>query len=205
MPANADDPRVRKTRRWLQQAFVRLILKQGYDAISIQDIATEAETARVTFYRHYRNKEELLTDCLNTLYEELAQKTERLSAEGLARGYSPVSVLYAHIEEQEALYRILFSSRGTQTVIERMRHHMAMRALEGIQRFAVEMRKDIPAEIIAQHAASAQLGLAMWWLEQNKPYPAAYMAQISLWLTLTGLMTTMGVANFTPPLPTLRA
>jgi AcrR family transcriptional regulator len=196
---------VRKTRRWLQQAFVRLILKHGYDAISIQDIATEAETARVTFYRHYRNKEELLTDCLNTLYEELAQKTERLSAEGLARGYSPISTLYAHMQEQEALYRILFSSRGTQTVIERMRHHMAMRAEEAIRGMVGPVRADIPLAIIAQHAASAQLGLAMWWLEQNKPYPATYMAQISLWLTLSGLLTTLGVNTFTPPLPTLSA
>jgi AcrR family transcriptional regulator len=205
MDHNMDDPRVRKTRRGLQEAFVRLILRHGYDSISIQDIATEADTARVTFYRHYRDKEELLTDCLNTLYEELAQRTERLSRQGLLSGYSPVTVLYEHIEEQETLYRILFSSRGTQTVIERMRHHLAQHGMEGLRNSDRLPREGIPLDIIANHVASAQLGLAIWWLDHDKPYPAQYMAQISLWLSLSGLIETMGVSDFKPPIPKLES
>jgi AcrR family transcriptional regulator len=198
-----DDPRVRKTRRGLQEAFVRLILRQGYDSISIQDIATEADAARVTFYRHYRDKEELLTDCLNTLYEELAQRTERLSMHGLLSGHSPVSILYEHIEEQETLYRVLFSSRGTQTVIERMRHHLAHHAMEALRNSGRQPIASTPLEIIANHTASAQLGLAIWWLDHDKPHPARYMAQISLWLSLSGLIETMGGSDFKPPVPQL--
>jgi AcrR family transcriptional regulator len=203
MNPNLDDPRVRKTRRGLQDALVRLILRQGYDSISIQDIATEADTARITFYRHYHDKEDLLTDCLNTLYEELEAKTEKLSAQNLLDGYSPLSALYEHIEEQESLYRILFSSRGTQTVIERLRHYLAKNSLETIQRSGRTPQANIPLEIIAYHAVSAQLGLAMWWLDHNKPYPAAYMARISLWLTLTGMLETMGASEFKLPPPPL--
>lgn len=203
MTFNPDDPRVRKTRRGLQEAFVRLILKKGYDDISIQDIATEAEAARVTFYRHYRDKEELLTDCLNTLYDELVTKTEPLTREGFLGGYSPISVLYAHIEEQEQLYRILFSSRGTQTVIERMRHYLAQGAIESIRTSGRELQFSIPLEIIAYHVVSAQIGLAIWWLDHDKPYPPSYMAQISLWLSLSGMVRLFGVTDFTvPPPPT---
>ncbi|GAB4520755.1 MAG: TetR/AcrR family transcriptional regulator C-terminal domain-containing protein [Anaerolineae bacterium] len=200
MPVNQDDPRVRKTRRGLQDAFVRLILRKGYDAVSIQDIATEADAARVTFYRHYHDKEELLTDCLNTLYEDLAQKTERISSAGLLSGYSPVSVLYTHIEEHETLYRILFSSRGSQTVNERLRHHLASHAISSIEAFISKENLPVPIEILAYHTTSAQIGMAIWWLDHNKPYPAQYMAQISLWLSLTGLIRVFGI-NFEPPIP----
>jgi AcrR family transcriptional regulator len=203
MQLNLDDPRVKRTRRGLREAFVRLILKTGYDAISIQDIATEAQAARITFYRHYRDKEELLTDCLNVLYEELAARTEKASQQRILEGYSPVRVLYDQIEEQETLYRILFSSRGTQTVIERMRHHLAVTALATMEQTGRKPQGDIPLEIIAHHVASAQIGLAIWWLDQNKPYPADYMARISLWLTLTGLSETMGVTDFKPPPPSI--
>jgi AcrR family transcriptional regulator len=203
MQLNLDDPRVKRTRRGLREAFVRLILKTGYDAISIQDIATEAQAARITFYRHYRDKEELLTDCLNVLYEELAARTEKASQQRILEGYSPVRVLYDQIEEQETLYRILFSSRGTQTVIERMRHHLAVTALATMEQSGRKPQGDIPLEIIAHHVASAQIGLAIWWLDQNKPYPADYMARISLWLTLTGLSETMGVTDFKPPPPSI--
>lgn len=201
MRINTDDPRVRKTRRGLQQALVRLILRQGYDSITIQDIATEAETARITFYRHYRDKEELLTDCLNVLYEELKTKTERLSPENILAGRSPTAILYEHIEEQETLYRILFSSQGTHTVIERMRHHIAMQVMDSAQQVGRQPVGDIPLEVVAYHAASAQLGLAVWWLEHGKPYPAVYMARLSLWLTLNGIITTMGGISFEIPVP----
>jgi AcrR family transcriptional regulator len=192
---------VRKTRRSLRDAFVRLILKQGYDAISIQDIANEADTARITFYRHYRDKEELLTDCLNVLYEELVQRTQRVSAEGLRSGVSPVAVLYQHIEDQETLYRILFSSRGTQIVIERLRHHLATNAITGIRAFVPPENLAAPVEILAHHVAGAQIGLAIWWLDHDKPYPSDYMAQVSVWLSLAGLLRGIGVDSFSLPEP----
>lgn len=203
MPLNPDDPRVRKTRRGLREAFIRLILQKGYDAISIQDIADEAETARITFYRHYHDKEELLTDCLNTLYEELIARTEALTPEALMAGQTPTRIFYTHLEEQEQLYRILFSSRGTQTVVERLRHHLATRALESIERFKDLSELQIPADIVAYHIASAQLGLGIWWLDHGKPYPVDYMANISVWLSLAGLARTLGLPSFDLPIPQL--
>jgi AcrR family transcriptional regulator len=203
MRINPDDPRVRKTRRSLQQALVRLILRDGYNNISVQDIAAEAETARVTFYRHYTDKQDLLTDCLNTLYEDLANRTARLTPDQILAGHTPIGVLYEHIEAEEPLYRVLFSSHGTRTVINRMHHHLAYHALAAIERSGVTPVADIPSEIVAQHIASSQIGLAMWWLDHNKPYPATYMARLSMWLTLSGLIETLGGAPIKPAPPTL--
>ncbi len=187
----------------MRDAFVRLILSKGYDAISIQDIATEAQAARITFYRHYRDKEELLIDCLNTLYEELAARTAKITIAGLADNYSPARVLYEHIEAQETLYRILFSSRGTHTVVERLRHHLANYAMQTVMQTGRQAQGAIPLEVIAYHAASAQLGLAIWWLDHNKPYPLEYMSQISTWLTLSGLLETFQVSDLRLPVPQL--
>ncbi len=203
MPMNPDDPRVRKTRRAMRQAFIRLILQKGYDAITIQDIADEAETARITFYRHYADKEELLMDCLNQLYDELAERTERITPEAIRSGKTPVLVLYEHIAEQEQLYRLLFSSRGTPVVIERLRHHLATRAMEAIRSVIDPDSLQAPLEIIAYHAAGAQIGLAIWWLDQGKPYPADYMARTSMWLSLAGVARALSVPEFSVPAPPL--
>lgn len=203
MPMNPDDPRVRKTRRAMRQAFIRLILQKGYDAITIQDIADEAETARITFYRHYADKEELLMDCLNQLYDELAERTERITPEAIRSGKTPVLVLYEHIAEQEQLYRLLFSSRGTPVVIERLRHHLATRAMEAIRSVIAPDSLQAPLEIIAYHAAGAQIGLAIWWLDQGKPYPADYMARTSMWLSLAGVARALSVPDFGVPAPPL--
>lgn len=195
------DPRARKTRRSLQEALVRLIVRKGYDAVSIQDIAAEAETARITFYRHYKDKEELLTDSLNSLYEDLVEQTEPISPAGLARGYSPVTVFYHHIEAHETLYRILFTSHGAYTVLERLRHHMSSQASRAIRELLPDAPLAAPLEIIAHHVAAAQIGLAIWWLDNDKPYPADYMAQISLWLSLAGFVKSIGLPDFAFPAP----
>lgn len=201
VPPNLDDPRVKKTRRGFREALIRLIQLKGYESISIQDIANEAETARITFYRHYRSKEELLADCLNGLLEELVEKTERESA-GLAMpSYYPALVFYAHLEEQEPLYRILFSSVGTQVVVERFQEYLARRLLADLNLFASQERPAIPAEIIAFHVISAHIGLGIWWLDQGKPYPAEYLAQTALWLSLTGLQRALGIGGLPLPAP----
>lgn len=203
MPINMNDPRTRKTRQGLRDALIRLILRQGYDSTTIEDISREADTARATIYRHYGDKEALLMDCLNTLYEHLVQRTERVSAERLRQGISPVKILYEHIEAEEALYRVLFSSRGSSVVIERMRHHLASHAMAGLELFIAQHALVAPVDVLAHHVASAQMGLAIWWLDQGKPYPADYMAQISVWLSLAGLLRAVGVPGFDLPVPPL--
>lgn len=202
MSLNPDDPRVKKTRRSLREAFIRLILQRGYDSISIQDITNEAETARITFYRHYRDKEELLTDCLNELYEELVEKTEREIADGADSKASAFQVFYEHLDEQEQLYHILFSSMGTQTVVKRLRHYMAHRLIENLDTFVDRSaRPAIPDEIIAFHLVSAHIGLGIWWLENDKPYPVEYLTQISMWLSFAGLLRSLGVEQMVMPVP----
>ena len=54
------DRRVRRTRRTLTEAFVALVLEQGYERLTVQDILDRADVGRSTFYAHFRDKESLL-------------------------------------------------------------------------------------------------------------------------------------------------
>ncbi len=181
MPANHNDPRVRKTRRGLRDALLRLIVRNGYDAITIRDIAEEADMARVTFYRHYLNKEELLADCLDKLYEELGERTPPITLERLQSGYSPVRNYFEHLEEQKELYRILFTSRRAHIAHNQMRHHLAQRVQEILARHE---SRAVPSEIMAYYVAGALMGLGRWWLEHDVPYSAHHMADMALYITM---------------------
>jgi AcrR family transcriptional regulator len=186
MGINQNDLRVIKTKRGLREAFIRLLLEKGYDAISITDIATEAEAARVTFYRHYRNKEELLIDCIDVIYEDLAGHIKQVSNEEFRQGYSPMLAFYKQIQEDGKIYRLLSTRRAGQFLIKRLIELMA-------ERIKIQMEARFPAEqllapidVIAYHVASAQIGLANWWIENDQPYSPDYMAQISFWLSMAG-------------------
>ena len=201
MTYNRDDPRVKKTRRSLHAAFIRLLLQKGYDSNSIQDIATEAETARITFYRHYHDKEELLTDCLTVLYEELVEKTEQEILNGAVFHETPIRIFYEHLEEREQLYRILFSSRGAQPVVQQMMDYMARQVSKNLNSFANTPRPAIPNDVIAYHLVSALVGLGIWWLNHNKPYPVDYLIQVSMYLSLAGTLRSLGIEGLHIPAP----
>jgi len=54
------DPRVRRTRQSIVQAFMKLINQKGFQAISVQDITEQAGINRATFYAHFPDKYALL-------------------------------------------------------------------------------------------------------------------------------------------------
>lgn len=201
MPINLNDPRARKTRKGLQDALLRLVMQDGYDAVTIAAIADEAQAARITFYRHYASKEELLDDCLTNLYLELAENTQRLNPVDFAQGRTPAQVLYEHIEANHALYRLLFNSRAGHGVIKRIRALMEMHIYALLLDFA--QQPPVPLELVAAQTASAMLSLAVWWLDNDKPYPPRYMAAISVQMTLRGILPAIGRDDIQLPTPQL--
>jgi hypothetical protein len=201
MSINQNDLRVIKTKRGLREAFIRLLLVKGYDAISIQDIATEAEAARVTFYRHYKNKEELLLDGLNVVSEELVERMKQVSSKEIQKEYIPLMVFYEHIQEKEELYQILFSSQGAQFLVKRLKALIAQRTKIQIEENIPEEQLLVPIEIIANHIGSAMIGLVVWWLENDKPYSPEYMAQLSYWLSFAGNARALGLDHYPVPPP----
>jgi AcrR family transcriptional regulator len=57
MPVNPNDPRVKRTRQLLMQAFTELLeQKKNIYSISVHDITTRATVNRATFYAHFEDK-----------------------------------------------------------------------------------------------------------------------------------------------------
>jgi AcrR family transcriptional regulator len=55
----AVDPRVRRTRKLLIDAFVELLAEKSFEAITVQDIAARSTVNRATFYSHFLDKYDL--------------------------------------------------------------------------------------------------------------------------------------------------
>src|SRR5881396_2641445 len=71
--AKPPDRRVQRTRKLLQDALVSLMIEQGYEATTVQDIIDRANVGRATFYAHFADKETLLVSRLEDLRAMLAQ------------------------------------------------------------------------------------------------------------------------------------
>src|SRR5215469_11325891 len=64
------DPRVKRTRKLLQQAFLELFKEKSFSSISIQDITERATVNRATFYAHFADKYELLDSIIREQFQQ---------------------------------------------------------------------------------------------------------------------------------------
>jgi AcrR family transcriptional regulator len=57
---NPHNRQVQRTRQWIFEALMILIKEQPYNKITVSDIIKKAGIARQTFYRNYKNKDEVI-------------------------------------------------------------------------------------------------------------------------------------------------
>jgi AcrR family transcriptional regulator len=68
------DPRVKRTRQFLQQALMELLAHQSFQSITVQDITEKAELNRATFYAHFEDKYALMNYHVRQMFQEALHK-----------------------------------------------------------------------------------------------------------------------------------
>jgi AcrR family transcriptional regulator len=68
------DPRVKRTRRLLLDAFVSLLAEKSFEAITVQDITTRATVNRATFYAHFVDKYTLVDELIHEGFAQMLQR-----------------------------------------------------------------------------------------------------------------------------------
>jgi AcrR family transcriptional regulator len=68
---NRNDPRAKRTRKYIQKAFTDLLAEMDFEDLSIQDIMDRAELNRATFYNHFQDKYQLLELTMRDAFTEI--------------------------------------------------------------------------------------------------------------------------------------
>ena len=68
------DPRVKRTRQMLEQAFMEAVQEKGFQSVSVQDIAERAGVNRATFYAHFEDKYALLDHSIRQGFRQELEK-----------------------------------------------------------------------------------------------------------------------------------
>src|SRR5437867_3212020 len=109
------DRRAARTRQALHDALISLVLRKGYDALTIQEIIDEADVGRATFYAHYTGKQDLLRSGFEALRVELTAARRNASAKRNVRQDEPLAFSLAMLEhayKYKDVYRALVGRRG---------------------------------------------------------------------------------------------
>lgn len=66
-----DNKQVIRSREWIYKALIDLMETKSFQDISISNITTKAGVARLTFYRNYNSKEDIIIHEGRKIYEKL--------------------------------------------------------------------------------------------------------------------------------------
>ena len=68
------DPRVKRTRQLLEQAFLELLEEKGFQSVTVQSIAERATVNRATFYAHFDDKFALLDHVIRDSFQKVLER-----------------------------------------------------------------------------------------------------------------------------------
>ncbi|MDQ7024106.1 MAG: TetR/AcrR family transcriptional regulator [Anaerolineae bacterium] len=200
MMAKKIDRRVRRTRKRLRNALIELILEQGYESITIQEITDRADLSRATFYLHYQNgKDELLGVSLEAMFDELVESVQDLVYQqnlDSDEKQPPSLLAFKHVQEYSNLYKSLLGNKGVSSVIYRTLDYIARISRKQLDGLKLEHQIDtapIPIELAAQHSAGSLFAMVSWWLENDMPYSAEEMAQFYQAITVPSIRAALGI------------
>ena len=161
------DARIRRTRMQLGTALLNLILEKPIREVTVQDVLDRSGVGRSTFYLHYRDIGDLLLSQLEMFCE--AMSTVLSDRKERSHRVVPVAELFAHIGNDNKLYRVLSDSGHLKDFYELAEGHFA----RGIERRLIESGrlKNVPPRELAARATAlsgSMLALLRWWLDRGE-------------------------------------
>ena len=114
--ANSRTQQKEKTRRAIIQAALKqLSADKSFASISLREVAREADIAPTSFYRHFKDMEELgltLVDECGLALRQLMRKARKRFAEGGSVINTSVETFMEFTEQNPNIFRLLFHERS---------------------------------------------------------------------------------------------
>ncbi len=187
-PPKGVDPRVKRTRQLLQNAFTELMQEKGFSAVSIQDITERAMVNRGTFYAHFADKYALLDSLIREQFQQvLASKlppTSRWEKRTLRILIQTVleyfKEFHSHCQPVDTINPV-FERSVQEELVE-----MLLAWLKEVP--VAERCWRVPIETIALVVSWAIFGAAVKWSHEERAISAEQMANDVLVVIMEGVM-----------------
>ncbi len=198
--ANSLDRRVLRTRAAIRQALVELIEEKGFDALTVQDIASRADINRGTFYLHYHDK----FDLLEQTELEIIHDFERILSQGgvidlidfknTEHPLPAMVALFEYLLERAALMHAILGLKGDAAFQIKIKKALEINLLK--PGFLNGLKKEnflAPPEYLLSYILSAHLGVIQVWLQRGCLESPREMALILSNLSVNGPLRAIGL------------
>lgn len=166
------DRRQAKTEQAVYEAFVRLLERKSYSAISIQEIIDEANIGRSTFYAHFETKDDLLKTLCTRIFDHVfsshlsKEPTHDFSAETGDISEKLTHILY-HLQDSRSYLRGLLSCESGEIFMRYLKEYLTQ-VFDGC--LAVSDGK-APREFLLDQTVCSFAETVRWWFEHDAYTP----------------------------------
>ena len=163
------DIRIKKTNSNLISGFLMLLKEKSFDNITVSEICERSGVHRATFYKHFNDKYEFFTFCLQSLLSDidLSKLIMNPSPENVKLSCTLfIESIFEYINKYKYIFSAVFSSNQSSYFNYHLHSMISMFCFEKFK----AVLKDTPAfkvEILSEFYAGAILGVVKWYVVQN--------------------------------------
>ena len=179
----SNDLRVRRTRKWLQDALIGLMKEKPFQDIHITELTARAQVSRPAFYLHFRSKEELLLSHVDGIFDEFHAEVSREIARGNIDRKRFSIMLFHYWERYAETLQMVIQAENPDILLERLKEYVGVVMKE----VAAKSRK--PAidprlqEYIVGFVAGGAYMLLTQWISNTTLFSAEQMGLLFYELT----------------------
>jgi AcrR family transcriptional regulator len=184
--------RVSRTKAGIEDAFVQLVLENGYESVTVEEISERADIARATFYAHYPNKEAVLSSVVTRLIGELMDRISYKSGPWDEVRREAMRVTYRHVAEMPDLYRACLSdNRARRAYLSTLTRYVEQNFGDRVK--ALKRRPRVPVAVMVSAFAGANVAIVESWLAGDIEVAPDELADAALDLLVAGMAWAQGI------------
>lgn len=193
------DLRVKRTRKMIIDAFIKLVNDKGYDNITIQDIADEAMINRATFYAHFKDKPDLYDFIFSFAVDAFSAV---LDSDQLVQGNrlkirnveSLLTRLYTEIHKNQNFFLLIMDGSANELLRQKLADILYEKYNHIFKQLQItENDINVPIDFIVEYMTSIFVGTLHWWLTSGTDMPANHLARLVVKLVGNGHLTVLGI------------
>ncbi len=189
------DRRVIRTENAIKSAFIDLLKKKGFEAITVNDIVNAVNISRGTFYLHYLDKYDLLAKMQDEFIQELSENLttyfESVSCECTSQTFDKISRGYYNsflsmFKENAALVLLYLDMDGEFSFMKKLRDLMEFNLTHNLYFWLNIQNTSIPSQYIFAYLFGSDIHLIIEWLKGKCVEPVEVIADYLLEMSSKG-------------------
>ncbi|MTT30869.1 TetR family transcriptional regulator [Terrilactibacillus sp. BCM23-1] len=166
------DLRVKKTKHAIKEQFIKLLSEKNFTHITIKDITEKALIGRGTFYLHYKDKYDLLSQIIKEEIQLLLKNLEPEKALNYGRLKEKLVIEYItkilkHIRDHHLFFKVMFLNEGVVGFRQQLKRAMVGKVKEN-PHFTNSV-DPVNLEVTVTFVSSGILGVLEWWIKEDMP------------------------------------